>query len=206
MTGLSVLLLGIGLGLRHALDADHVVVVSAMVQREPGTWRAARIAALWGAGHSVAFLALGLLIVVVGLRIPEVFEQGAELLVAAMLIALGLWHLARSHQSAASDHAEPDARSPAARPIAIGLVHGLAGSAGIALLAATTIESRALAVGYLFLVAIGTVIGMVALTAILARPIRWTMRREGWLKRAVTAVAAFLSIGLGISVLARAFA
>ncbi len=57
MTGLSVLLLGVGLGLRHATDADHVVVVSALVQREPGIWRAARVAALWGLGHSAAFLA-----------------------------------------------------------------------------------------------------------------------------------------------------
>lgn len=202
MTGLSVLLVGIGLGLRHALDADHVVVVSAMLQREPGIWRAARIAALWGAGHSVAFLALGLMIVVVGLRVPEAFERGAELLVAVMLIALGLWHLTQARRPRLSDGAEPIEDSPAARPIAIGLVHGLAGSAGIALLAATTIESRALAVGYLFLVAIGTVVGMVTLTALLARPIHWTLRRQGWLERTVTVVAALLSIGLGLSVLA----
>lgn len=60
MIGLSVLLLGIGLGLRHAIDTDHVVVVSALVQREHGVWRAARIAALWGAGHTIALLSMGL--------------------------------------------------------------------------------------------------------------------------------------------------
>jgi high-affinity nickel permease len=205
VTGFSALLVGLGLGLRHALDADHVVVVSTMLQREPGFWRAARIAALWGAGHSVAFLTVGLMIVVVGLRVPEVFEQGAQLLVAVMLVALGLWHLTRVRRPDPSDDAEPVEHSPAARPIAIGLVHGLAGSAGIALLAATTIESRAVAVGYLFLVAIGTVVGMVTLTALLARPIRWTVHREGWLKRAVTILAALLSIGLGVSIFADTF-
>lgn len=202
MTALSVLLLGLGLGLRHATDADHVVVVSALVQREPGVWKAARIAALWGAGHTVAFLALGLLIVLFGVRLPEAYERSAELLVAAMLIGFGVWHVVRSPRSD-SDAAPMKAGS--ARPVAIGLVHGLAGSAGIALLAATTIGSRSLAVVYLGLVALGTVIGMVVLTMVLSRPISWTMRRPGLLRRSVTGSAALLSIGLGLSVLVRAF-
>lgn len=203
MTGLSVLLLGIGLGLRHATDADHVVVVSALVQREPGVWRAARIAALWGAGHTVAFLALGLLIVLAHVRIPEAFERGAELLVALMLIGLGLWHLVRSRGTYDCESLPPVASAPA-RPLLVGLVHGLAGSAGIALLAATTIGSGPLAVAYLGLVALGTVIGMVAMTVLMSWPISWTMRQEWRLRSVVTALAATLSIGLGLAVLVRA--
>jgi hypothetical protein len=205
MTGLSVLLLGIGLGLRHATDADHVVVVSALVQREPGVWRAARIAALWGAGHTVAFLALGLLIVLAEVRLPEAFEHGAELLVALMLIGFGIWHLVRSRGTGARETV-PSVAGAFARPLVIGLVHGLAGSAGIALLAATTIGSRPLAVAYLGLVAFGTVIGMVALTVVMSQPISWTMRREGRLRSAITVLAAMLSIGLGLAVLVRAAA
>jgi nickel/cobalt transporter (NicO) family protein len=203
VTGLSVLLLGIGLGLRHAADADHVVVVSALVQREPGVWRAARIAALWGAGHTVAFLALGLLIVLAEVRIPDAFERGAELFVALMLIGFGLWHLAYSRWAGGGE-AAPSVVGTSVRPLVIGLVHGLAGSAGIALLAATTIGSRPLAVAYLGLVALGTVIGMVALTVLMSRTISWTMRREGCLRRAITVLAAMLSMGLGLAVLVRA--
>ncbi len=201
MTGLSVLILGIGLGLRHATDADHVVVVSVLVQRESGTWRAARIAALWGAGHTVAFLALGLAIVLAGVRIPAAFERGAELLVAMMLIGFGVWHLARSRGPARRD----TTASTSARPLMIGLVHGLAGSAGIALLAASTIESRALAVAYLTLVALGTVLGMVVLTVVMSRPISWTMRREGRLRDVIAIFAALLSMTLGLVVLIRDF-
>ena len=203
MTSLSVLLLGIGLGLRHATDADHVVVVSALVQREPGVWRAARIAALWGAGHTVAFLALGLPIVLAEVRIPELFERGAELLVAVMLIGFGVWHLARSRHATGR---QPTAWSAgaSARPLMIGVVHGLAGSAGIALLAATTIGPLPLAVAYLGLVALGTVIGMVALTIVMSKPITWTMRRTGRMRIAVTILAAMLSIGLGLVVLVQA--
>jgi nickel/cobalt transporter (NicO) family protein len=198
MTGLTVLLVGIGLGLRHATDADHVVVVSALVQRERGVWRAARVAALWGAGHTVTFLALGLLIVLAGVRVPAAFERAAELLVSLMLIGFGVWHLARGQKAA--DDAATNTAGSTARPLAIGLVHGLAGSAGIALLAATTIESRALAITHLSAVALGTVIGMVALTVVMSQPISWTMRREGRLRHGVTIFAALLSISLGLSV------
>ncbi len=200
MTGLSLLMLGIGLGLRHATDADHVVVVSALVQREPGMWRAARVAALWGAGHTVAFLSLGLLIVVAEVHIPQAFERGAELLVAVMLIGFGGWHLARSRgvQGHGSVH------GAAARPLVFGVVHGLAGSAGIALLAATTIASRPLALAYLLLVALGTVVGMVLLTVLMSQPLSWTMRRTGRMKHVVTALASMLSVGLGVTILLRA--
>lgn len=202
MTGLSILLLGVGLGLRHATDVDHVVVVSALLQREPGAWRAARIAALWGAGHTISFLTLGLLIVLTGLRLPEAFERGAELLVALMLIGFGFFHLATVRRRPARATAPPAVGSPA-RPLAVGLVHGLAGSAGIALLAATTIRSRPLAVAYLGLVALGTVLGMVALTVAMSRPLGWTMRRSDRLGRAVSVLAALLSLGLGLMVLVR---
>jgi hypothetical protein len=202
MTGLSVLLLGVGLGLRHATDADHVVVVTALVQREPGAWRAARIAALWGLGHSAAFLGLGLLIVMAGLRVPPAFERLAELLVAAMLIGFGAWHLARSRAATAHEPA-PSTAGAAARPVIIGLVHGLAGSAGIALLATATIPSRALAVAYLALFGLGTVLGMVALTVTLSRPIGWAMQRDDRWRQGATAAAAALSVALGVSVLAR---
>jgi len=203
MTGLSVLLLGIGLGVRHATDADHVVVVSALVQRERSVWRAARIAALWAAGHTVTFLALGLLIVLAEVRIPESFERGAELLVALMLIGFGVWHLARNRGSS-DHHPARSGTSASARPVVIGLVHGLAGSAGVALLAAATIRSRPLAVAYLALVAFGTVLGMVTLTVALSQPLGWTMRRQGRGKQVVTVVAALLSMTLGFAVLGRA--
>lgn len=202
MTGLSVLFLGIGIGLRHATDADHVVVVSALVQREPGMWRAARVAALWGAGHTVSFLALGLAVVLGGVRIPEAMELGAEVLVGLMLMGFGLWHFA--HMRGTDEHKLVPVTKAFARPVLIGLAHGLAGSAGVALLAATTITSRLLAVAYLGLVALGTVAGMVALTVAISRPISWTMRRVGGLRTAVTVFAAMLSIGLGLGVFVRA--
>lgn len=93
---------------------------------------------------------------------------------------------------------------PVTRPLAVGLVHGLTGSAEIALLAATTIGSRPLAVAYLGLVALGTVIRMVSLTIVMSRPIGPTMCRPCRMKQAVTILAAAMSLGLSMVVFVRA--
>lgn len=201
MTGLSVLLLGVGLGLRHATDADHVVVVSALLQREPGMNGAVRVAALWGLGHSTAFLGLGLAVVLLGISIPPAFERGADVAVGLMLIAFGAWHLRSRAGHDERRHEAP--RSAALRPMLIGLVHGLAGSAGIALLVATTIGSTRLAVAYLLLFGLGTMVGMVALTVVLSRPMGWTMGRGARARRFVTIIASLGSIVFGVLVLAR---
>ncbi|HEX3853001.1 MAG TPA: hypothetical protein VHW01_18690 [Polyangiaceae bacterium] len=175
--------------------------MSALVQREPGMWRAARLAALWGFGHTAAFFGLGILIVLADVRLPASFDRLAELLVAVMLLGFGGWHLARSR--AANVEMARTSASSYARPVLIGVVHGLAGSAAVALLAATTIPSRALATLYLALFGLGTVLGMVVLTLVLSQPISWTMRRQGLLNQGLTVFAALLSIGLGGVILAR---
>jgi nickel/cobalt transporter (NicO) family protein len=197
MLDLSALVLGLGLGLRHATDADHVAVVSAMLQREPGALRAVRVAVFWGLGHTISFLTLGLLIVLAGLHVPEAFERAVELLVAAILVGLGAWHWAR----AAGDSAPKRALSPA-RPVAVGLVHGLAGSAGVALLASSTIRSPLWATLYLALFGVGTVLGMALLTAALSWPIGWTVRRQSprlsWVFRVPGALSVALGLFLGI--------
>lgn len=161
---------------------------------------AVRVAALWGLGHSTAFLGLGLAVVLLGISIPPAFERGADVAVGLMLIAFGAWHL----RSRAGHDERPDApRIAALRPMLIGLVHGLAGSAGIALLAATTIGSTRLAVAYLLLFGLGTVVGMVALTVVLSRPMGWTMGRGARARRFVTIIASLGSIVFGVLVLAR---
>ena len=170
MTGLGLAGVAVALGIRHAADADHLVAIGALLQRDPGPWRAARVAALWALGHSASFLAVGVPVVLSGLQLPRSLELGAELLVAAMLITLGVGHLQRSRRGDASA-----APPRASRPVVIGVIHGLAGSAGIALIAATTIDSAAWAVVYLTVFAIGTVLGMVAATVILSWPLAWTI-------------------------------
>lgn len=197
----AVLLLGVGLGLRHAADPDHVVVVTALARQERSPWRAARIAAWWAAGHSVAFFTIGALVLALGIRPSLRFEQITELAVATLLLSLGAWQLRAVYQ--ARDVAATGAGRGALRPALAGLVHGSAGSSGVALLASASIPSPLATWLYLGVFGVGTVLGMVALTLVLMRPLRWSLDRPR-AHRAITMGAALLSVGLGLTYLLRA--
>jgi nickel/cobalt exporter len=190
LTGAALLLLGFGLGLRHATDADHLVVVAGLLQRGHSLRGAMRVAVLWGLGHSAAFIGIGLLVLLADLRLPPAFEAFTELLVAGMLVVLGAVHLFRAH---------PPSTSPVpARPLLIGVVHGLAGSAAVALLAATSIASPGWAAAYLLLFGLGTVVGMITLTLLLVWSLRRALHGRAVLAGRLTAVSALLSVALGI--------
>lgn len=193
MSALGILFLGLALGLRHALDADHVVVLSTLLAREPSATRATRLAILWGLGHSAAFLAIGLGIVLLDLELPAGFDIAAQFAVGVMLIGLGAFHLRRVTEA-------PSPALALSRPVAAGILHGLAGSASIALLTSATIGSRAVATLYLLLFASGTVLGMLTLTVALSQPLAWVLRTERG-PRWIRGVSALLSLVLGLTIL-----
>jgi high-affinity nickel-transport protein len=90
---LSALLLGFLLGLQHATDPDHLVAVATIVSRERQFRAGARIGLLWGVGHTVTLAVAGTVVVALNTGVPERLATGFELLVAAMLIALGVLRL-----------------------------------------------------------------------------------------------------------------
>jgi hypothetical protein len=187
------LLLGFGLGLRHATDADHLAAIGTLLHREPTPLRAARLAAIWGLGHSLTFL--GLVVVVLGVGVPPSFERATDGAVAAMLVGLGAFTLLRARRGRAGGGATW-------RPLLVGVTHGLAGSAGIAIVALTTVPTTAGALGYLALFGAGTVVGMTTLTALVALPMGWTVRRGGEVPRLVVSLAGGCSIALGLGLAA----
>lgn len=187
-------MLGVGmmLGARHAVDADHLVAVAGMLGRGGGISSAMRTAVLWGIGHSFTFLGVGLGIVALELRIPASFERVAELSVAVMLVVLGVVNW----RGAEAKNEEPS--PPTVRPIAAGIIHGLAGSAGIALLALTTIQTSWGAILYLLAFGVGTVVGMVASTALLSVPLGLSQRVSPKHRQLVTKLASVAGVCLGI--------
>lgn len=188
----SALGVGLLLGMRHATDSDHVVTITTIVKLEEGLHSALRVAVAWGLGHSATFFLVGAAIVLFGWQVPEALDQVAELAVAALLIGLGLapWLRCRAHSHGASQ----DALS---RPFFAGTIHGLAGSAGVALLTLTTIHDTPSRVGYLVLFGVGTIAGMVALTLSIMLPIRVLMAKRGRWLQWVHTFACVLSVGLG---------
>lgn len=190
MGPLTSLLTGLVLGIRHATDADHIAAVATMLRAERGLRGALRTGALWGLGHSATVLAAGATVALLGVRVPDGAMRACELCVAAMLVLVGIGSLRRRNR--------PDAAPPSdARPVTVGLVHGLAGSAPLTLLALATVPTRVQAMLYLVLFCAGTVAGMATLTAAIAWPLAATARMSAQAYRAVLSAAGAASVLMG---------
>lgn len=109
----TILALGFFLGLKHALDADHIIAVATMVSERRGMLSSSIVGLIWGVGHTAALLIVGCCVVVLGIKIPERMALGMEFLVGAMLILLGmnvLWKLVkgeRFHIHVHTHHGKP---------------------------------------------------------------------------------------------------
>jgi high-affinity nickel-transport protein len=200
LNALSSALLGFLLGLKHATDADHVVAVTTIVARERSFGRAARIGALWGLGHSLTVILIGGGLIAFRLTMPPRVGLGLEFCVALMLIVLGFSNL--RPESRDGSHRHSLAAGGPLRPLVIGVVHGLAGSAAVALLVLAVIPEPAWALAYLLVFCVGTVAGMVVVTALLAAPAVFAADRVVRFQHGIRLAAGVLSLVVGV-VLAR---
>jgi high-affinity nickel-transport protein len=189
MAFLSALAIGFLLGMRHATDGDHVVAVTAIASGEKSVARAMRIGAAWGIGHSATLLLVGGTIVLFGLTIPPRLGLAFEMLVALMLIGLGAWTL--SGREIGHVHSVK-------RPIAVGFVHGLAGSAFVALLVLAAIPGWVSQLAYLGLFGLGTVAGMALITAAIALPANAVARRYANMRQSIRIASGMASIAFGL--------
>jgi high-affinity nickel-transport protein len=84
------------------------------------------------------------------------------------------------------------------RPLVVGLVHGLAGSAAVALLVLAAIPDPWWATGYLLVFGVGTIAGMMLVTAAVAVPFAMTAGRFAWLHRHLGTASGVLSLAFGL--------
>ena len=172
------------------MDADHIAAVGTLTTTERSPWRAAWLGASWGAGHSVSVLLVGGALVIMKLPMPVRVALLLELFVAVMLIALGVRSLMARHAHGAVS---------ATRPLLVGVMHGLAGSAVLALLLLGSAASGLAAAVYLVCFSVGTIAGMAAVTTLISLPLRLTAGR-GWpLERGLRFAAGVASIGIGVA-------
>jgi high-affinity nickel permease len=188
ITLLPALTFGFVLGVKHATDADHIAAIGTLSGGAGSPARAARLGAMWGAGHSLSVLLVGGALVLLRLPMPARLALALEFAVALMLIVLGVRSLRRRDGDAPSS----------LRPFLVGIVHGLAGSAVLALLLVTTASSTAAAAAYLLCFGIGTVAGMAVVTTLLALPARLRPARALAFERALRTTAGVASIGIGV--------
>jgi hypothetical protein len=219
MTPLTTLGLGLLLGLKHAFDSDHLIAVSTIVARERSWWQAGQIGLLWGLGHTLTLLLVGLIVLGFNIDIPTPVGLSLECMVGVVLVGLGVSTLSacwrkklhvhsHSHNEAVHTHFHTHAETAThthvhllrlgLRPLLIGMVHGLAGSAALMLLVLTAIPSPMLGLFYSGLFGCGSILGMGAISLLMGFCFSLATHRFEALNRLVHGTIGALSTAFGV--------
>jgi sulfite exporter TauE/SafE len=209
---------GLVLGLRHAFEPDHLAAVSTLATRQGKVLPAAGLGVAWGLGHTAAVGVVVLVVIGLGIRLPEKLWPMAELGVGVLLVALGAsvlarhirgrWHIHQHvHGGAPHFHLHSHAVDPGhahqhadlRRALGFGVLHGLAGSAAVIVLLVAAAPSAGLRTAYFVAFGLGTVVGMLVVSLTLGMVVRAaTGRGERW-ARAIHLGSAAASIAVGIA-------
>lgn len=195
MSSLLTSLLGLTLGMRHALEPDHLAAVSTLATEQKSARAGLWLGALWGVGHSLSLLIVGGGLALLEAQMPERLGLIFELLVAAMILGLGVRAMLRSlregragvwlthrHGETTHSHSMPGAHlhvrsfTFATRPLIIGVVHGLAGSGALTALVLAELPSISARLLYIVIFGAGSIAGMALLTGLAGLPLRRVAR------------------------------
>ena len=220
----GILGLGFLLGMQHALEADHVAAVSSIAARRDNVADIVKHGLTWGLGHTLTLFVFAGAALTLGQAIPDGLARPIETAVGIMLIGLGahvLWRLWRDrvhfhqhhhgdgtvHMHAHSHAGETIAHDRAShshshgfrwRTLLVGLMHGMAGSAALLVLTVTQAPSAAVGLGYVALFGIGSMIGMGALSTVIAVPIALSARWLTWANRGLQGAVGLITIAIGL--------
>jgi ABC-type nickel/cobalt efflux system permease component RcnA len=220
--------LGLVFGLKHATEVDHVIAVSTIVSEHRNVWRSALVGALWGAGHTASLVVVGVLVLVFRVAVPLQVASWLEFGVALMIIGLGAVAMFRVFRQRADVHLHRHSHdgqshvhvhfheqglehNPAAatthshsvsriglKPLLVGAMHGLAGSAALTLLVLTQIPSVLLGLLYLGLFGLGSTAGMLMMSGLIGLPFALSARRLSSFHYGLQTVAGALSVAFGL--------
>ena len=223
----SVLVFGLLFGLKHAVEADHLAAVSTIVSERKSILSSTLVGGLWGIGHTISLLVAGIVVIVLHIEIGERLASALEFGVALMLIALGINALRKlmrggtlhfhQHQHFGHAHLHPHLHEVTPensaseigddthhglriglRPLLVGIVHGLAGSAALMLLVLSTIKSQLVGMAYIGVFGIGSIGGMMLMSALVGLPIHLTANRFASGTRILQGLAGAFSLCLGL--------
>ena len=221
----GILGLGFLLGMQHALEADHIAAVSSIAARRSHVSDIVRHGLTWGLGHTLTLFVFAGAAILLGRAIPESVARPIEAAVGIMLVGLGahvLWRLWRDrvhfHQHGHGDgtvhvHAHSHAGETAPhlrtahahehgfrwRTLLVGLMHGMAGSAALLVLTVSQASSPAVGLGYVALFGIGSMIGMGALSTVIAVPLAVSARWLTWANRGLQGAVGIVTIAIGVN-------
>ena len=220
---LGVLFLGFLIGLQHAVEADHLAAVASLATRGKSLRDMVHTGAVWGVGHTLTLFAFGGVVMLAGEMVPGGFVQLLEMAVGVMLVLLGADVLRRllrervhfhahSHGAERHFHAHrhrprlEHARDPhrhnhaptvSLRALFVGMMHGMAGSAALIVLALGAVDSVWQGLLYILLFGAGSIVGMAVLGVVISVPLRRSATGLTWINNGLQAVLGIFTVGLG---------
>jgi len=222
---LSLLLLGFLIGMRHALEADHVAAVASLVSGNSSFRSTIAHGAIWGLGHTITLFTFASIALLVDGIIPNDMAKTLEFAVGIMLILLGIDVLYRlykkrihfhTHQHddginhfhahshadktkhAIDKHNHQHKKPFPKRALFVGLMHGMAGSAALIVLTLNTVETPIMALTYIIIFGIGSILGMTLLSVVIAIPLHFSSKKINWLYNSLQFSVAFVTLTIGI--------
>jgi ABC-type nickel/cobalt efflux system permease component RcnA len=215
---LSILSLGFVLGIKHAIEPDHVIAVSTIASQSKKLLRSSLAGVFWGIGHTATLFLIGIVLIVMKGEIPEKWAMSLEFLVGIMLVYLGVTtilsfknihlhkhkhngelhkHLHSHEHNGTHQHLHQHKKISYLKSMLIGLVHGLAGSGAMIVLTMSSVNSPWEAAVYILIFGTGTVIGMLFFTTLIGIPFVFSAKKFS-LNRTLTQVTGVISTVFGI--------
>lgn len=218
ITLLSVLAIGFLMGIKHAVEPDHVIAVSTIASKSRKLWDASLAGVFWGIGHTATLFIVGIIIILMKGAISNTWSMSLEFLVGIMLVYLGITSIlnTRKKKQHAPIQEEDSAHDPVHvqnlnedqeasmkkefsyyKSLVIGFIHGLAGSAAMVLLTMSTVDTVWQGSLYILIFGVGTTIGMLVFTTILGIP--FVMSKERFtLSGRLIMITGIISVLFGI--------
>lgn len=226
--GLGIIVFGFLLGMRHAVEADHVAAVASLATGSHSLRQTVIQGAVWGLGHTITLFLFGSIALMMDSVIPELMAERLEFSVGIMLVLLGLDVLRRLYQKRIHFHAHQhdngvqhfhahahqleqahDARAHQhqhalffpTRALLVGFMHGMAGSAALIILTLNAVQTPATALFYMAFFGIGSILGMALLSCAIAIPLRFSEQKLTRVYHGLHVLVGFFSIGIGASII-----
>jgi len=215
---LSILALGFVLGIKHAIEPDHVIAVSTIASQSKKLFKSSLAGVFWGIGHTATLFIIGVILILMKGEIPEKWAMSLEFLVGIMLVYLGLTtllsfknihlhqhehdgdehkHLHSHSHNGKHQHKHEHQNVSYLKSLFIGLVHGLAGSGAMVLLTMSTVKSVWEAAVYILIFGAGTILGMLFFTTIIGIPFVFSAKKRV-LNQTLTRLTGVISIVFGM--------
>jgi len=205
MTIVLALILGLLQGLRHAFEPDHVVAVSTMISEQRSTRARTIYAVSWGLGHASMLVVVGGILMAFRSELPRRLDAAFEVAVSLMLMGLGVraiflaWRLSRRAPEPLNGPAPPPVRGwRSIGPLALGMVHGLAGSGALTALVVARLHSPFIGVAFMLIFGAGATLGMSLLAGAAGVPLSRVMRTKRGMPLLLASTGS-VSLVLGLS-------